>query len=61
MNAMAAAATIASNPELQARGADVAERIASRFWGMREFSVRDLDGNVVRIAHGERSLEGIRG
>lgn len=32
--------------ELQERGADIVEPIERKPWGLRQFTVRDLDGNV---------------
>ncbi len=33
----------------QAAGADIAETLETRPWGMREFAVRELNGHVFRI------------
>ncbi|MEZ4332366.1 MAG: VOC family protein [Myxococcota bacterium] len=35
----------------RARGANVVEEIASRPWGMREFTVEELNGHRFRIGH----------
>jgi uncharacterized glyoxalase superfamily protein PhnB len=32
--------------ELQSSGADIVEPLAMKPWGLRQFTVRDLDGNV---------------
>ena len=37
-------------------GAEVVEPIASMPWGMREFVVRDINGHLLRIGHGEESI-----
>jgi uncharacterized glyoxalase superfamily protein PhnB len=37
--------------ELQASGADIAEALANKPWGMRQFSVRDADGNLFHFHH----------
>lgn len=54
---------VPSADELYARyraaGADVVEDLASKPWGMREFAVRDPDGHVLRIGHGEKTVAGI--
>jgi uncharacterized glyoxalase superfamily protein PhnB len=39
--------------EVRGRGATVVSELESKPWGMREFSVTDPDGNVLRIGHGE--------
>ena len=36
------------------RDAEVAEPIATRPWGMREFTLRDPDGHLLRIGHSTR-------
>ena len=43
---------------LRARGARIVEDIASHPWGMREFTVEDLDGHRFRIGHSEGPVEG---
>jgi catechol 2,3-dioxygenase-like lactoylglutathione lyase family enzyme len=35
--------------DVRSRGAEVVEELGLRPWGVREFSVRDPDGNVFRI------------
>jgi catechol 2,3-dioxygenase-like lactoylglutathione lyase family enzyme len=42
--------------DCRARGADIASELESKPWGMREFSVRDPDGHILRIGHGERPV-----
>jgi uncharacterized glyoxalase superfamily protein PhnB len=37
-----------------ASGADIVEPISSTPWGMREFVVRDINGHLLRIGHGEK-------
>jgi catechol 2,3-dioxygenase-like lactoylglutathione lyase family enzyme len=39
----------AVHAEMTGRGAEVVEELGLRPWGVREFSVRDPDGNVFRI------------
>jgi catechol 2,3-dioxygenase-like lactoylglutathione lyase family enzyme len=36
------------------RAAEVAEPIATHPWGMREFTLRDPDGHLLRIGHSTR-------
>ena len=36
------------------RGADIVEPIASKAWGMREFTIRDPNGHFFRIGHSTR-------
>jgi len=36
-------------------GADIVEPIATRYWGMREFSLRDQNGHILRISHVDES------
>lgn len=38
------------------RGGDIVEELELKPWGVREFSVRDPDGNVLRIGHGEERV-----
>lgn len=38
---------------LRARGAKIVEEVASHPWGMREFTVEDLNGHRFRIGHSE--------
>jgi catechol 2,3-dioxygenase-like lactoylglutathione lyase family enzyme len=45
----------------RAHGADVVDDIDSKPHRMREFTVRDPDGNLIRIGHTEGSLEGVPG
>ena len=47
--------------QCRARGADVVDELASKPHRMREFAVRDRDGNLIRIGHAEVSLEGVPG
>jgi uncharacterized glyoxalase superfamily protein PhnB len=42
---------------LRERGASVVEEIASHPWGMREFTVEDLNGHRFRIGHSEGPVE----
>jgi catechol 2,3-dioxygenase-like lactoylglutathione lyase family enzyme len=35
------------------RGGEIASELELKPWGVREFSIRDPDGNVLRIGHGE--------
>jgi uncharacterized glyoxalase superfamily protein PhnB len=44
-----------------AHGADVVDELGSKPHRMREFTVRDRDGNLIRIGHAEGSLEGVPG
>jgi uncharacterized glyoxalase superfamily protein PhnB len=39
----------AIHSELRGRGAEIVEELGLRPWGVRAFSVADLDGNVFRI------------
>ena len=41
------------------RGADIADPLASKPWGIREFSLRDPDGNILRVGHAERTIDDI--
>ena len=43
--------------DLSARGANVVEEIASHPWGMREFTVEDLNGHCFRIGHSHGPVE----
>lgn len=36
---------------LTARGAAIIDPIANKPWGLRQFSLRDLDGHIVHIHH----------
>jgi uncharacterized glyoxalase superfamily protein PhnB len=38
------------------RGVAIAEPLESKPWGAREFAVRDPDGHVFRLGHGEKSV-----
>jgi uncharacterized glyoxalase superfamily protein PhnB len=38
------------------RGVAVVEPLESKPWGMREFAVRDPDGHVLRLGHGEKPI-----
>jgi catechol 2,3-dioxygenase-like lactoylglutathione lyase family enzyme len=42
------------------RGADVCAELELKPWGVREFSVRDPDGNVFRIGRGETTTDDAR-
>jgi uncharacterized glyoxalase superfamily protein PhnB len=42
-----------------ARGAEIVEPLESKPWGMREFTVKDLDGNLLRIGRGEKTIDEI--
>ena len=37
--------------ELQAVGADIVEPLETKPWGLRQFTVRDLDGNLFYFHH----------
>ena len=41
----------ATYAELQASGANIVEPLAKMPWGLRQFTVRDLDGNVFYFHH----------
>lgn len=41
----------ASYAELQSRGANIVEPPAEKPWGMRQFTVQDLDGHLFHIHH----------
>ena len=43
--------------EMRERGAQIVEEIASHPWGMREFTVEDLNGHRFRIGHSEGPVE----
>jgi catechol 2,3-dioxygenase-like lactoylglutathione lyase family enzyme len=45
----------------RSRGADVVDDVDSKPHRMREFTVRDPDGNLIRIGHAEGTLEGVPG
>lgn len=38
--------------ELQELGADIVEPLETKPWGLRQFTVRDLDGNLFHFHHG---------
>jgi uncharacterized glyoxalase superfamily protein PhnB len=38
------------------RGVVIVEPLESKPWGMREFAVRDPDGHVFRLGHGEKTV-----
>ena len=38
----------------RSRGADIASELELKPWGVREFSVRDPDGHLLRIGRGEQ-------
>jgi uncharacterized glyoxalase superfamily protein PhnB len=38
--------------ELQSFGANIAEPLETKPWGLRQFTVRDLDGNLFHFHHG---------
>jgi predicted enzyme related to lactoylglutathione lyase len=42
----------ASYQELQASGANIVEPLEVKPWGLRQFTVKDLDGNLFYIHHG---------
>lgn len=42
--------------EYRERGADIVSELELKPWGVREFSVRDPDGNVFRIGRGEEPV-----
>jgi uncharacterized glyoxalase superfamily protein PhnB len=42
---------------LREGGADIVEEIASHPWGMREFTIEDLNGHRFRIGHSEGPVE----
>jgi len=42
----------ATYAELQASGANIVEPLETKPWGIRQFTVRDLDGNLFYIHHG---------
>ncbi len=41
------------------RGAEIVEPLESKPWGMREFSIRDLDGHFLRFGRGEKDIDEI--
>jgi uncharacterized glyoxalase superfamily protein PhnB len=45
--------------QYRARGAEIVEPIESKPWGMREFTVKDLDGHFLRIGRGEKGVDEI--
>jgi catechol 2,3-dioxygenase-like lactoylglutathione lyase family enzyme len=47
--------------QCRAHGADIVDDLGSKPHRMREFTVRDRDGNLIRIGHAEGSLEGVPG
>ncbi|MEP3279150.1 MAG: VOC family protein [Stappiaceae bacterium] len=40
-----------AHSELQARGADIVDPVADKPWGLRQFSVRDHNGNLFHFHH----------
>jgi uncharacterized glyoxalase superfamily protein PhnB len=42
---------------LSGRGANIVEGIAAHPWGMREFTIEDLNGHRFRIGHSEGAVE----
>ena len=42
----------AAYQELKAFGANIAEPLEKKPWGLRQFTVKDLDGNLFYIHHG---------
>ena len=42
----------ATYQELQALGANIVEPLEVKPWGLRQFTVKDLDGNLFYIHHG---------
>lgn len=42
------------------RGAEIVEKIDSKPWGMREFTIRDPNGHYFRIGHSTRPPPGRR-
>ncbi|HZZ40474.1 MAG TPA: VOC family protein [Acidobacteriaceae bacterium] len=42
----------ASYQELQASGANLVDPLQMKPWGIRQFTVRDLDGNIFYFHHG---------
>ena len=42
----------ASYEELKSLGANIAEPLEKKPWGLRQFTVKDLDGNVFYFHHG---------
>jgi catechol 2,3-dioxygenase-like lactoylglutathione lyase family enzyme len=45
--------------EYRARGAEIDSELESKPWGLREFTVRDPDGNLFRIGTGEKPIDQI--
>lgn len=41
----------AAEAELRALGADIVDPIADRPWGLRQFTVRDLNGHILHFHH----------
>lgn len=48
----------ATYEKYRAAGADVVEELATAVWGLRGFTVRDPDGNLISIAHEVHSAVG---
>ena len=46
--------------DLRERGANIVEEIASHPWGMREFTIEDLNGHYFRIGHSQGAVEPTR-
>ena len=40
-----------AHSELAARGADIVDPVADKPWGMRQFTLRDLHGNLFHFHH----------
>jgi uncharacterized glyoxalase superfamily protein PhnB len=43
----------ASYRELQSLGANIADPLEKKPWGLRQFTVKDLDGNLFYFHHDE--------
>ena len=41
--------------DYKGRGVDIVSEIAAQPWGMREFTIRDLNGHLFRIGHVDES------
>jgi uncharacterized glyoxalase superfamily protein PhnB len=42
----------ASYEELKSLGADIVDPLETKPWGIRQFTVKDIDGNLFYIHHG---------
>lgn len=44
---------------LREQQVEIADPLTSKPWGMKEFTIRDINGHLFRIGHGEKSIDEI--